>query len=172
MNKLKDAFAILLLISLCAYTTWQKQQTIAVVSLILLLGVLYKSQARKVRDLFLELLKGTSKAKVGSLELQLEQKLQDYSKIIATKSIWSQILLSKLDSEHIGLLLTIQKEGTFKIQGTVKNKLRDLRSHGLLTHDKATMEESSEVQLTKTGKELAEFLSAPELKIDTDHNSH
>jgi len=84
------------------------------------------------------------------------------------KSILTQLLLSNLDSDHIGLLILIHKQGKFKPKDAVKNKLRDLRSKGLLTHDKESMTQSEVVWLTELGTEVATILMNNEFNMPSE----
>jgi hypothetical protein len=152
-----------------SYATWQKLQIVAIVSIILLIGVLYKNLARKAIDIIFSLTKNTKQAKFGQLEINIEKKLAEYSKSAVTQSVWMNVILSKLDPEHLGLLLTIQKDGKHTAIKASKSKLRDLRALGLLRHNNETMEASTEVWLTELGNEIATTLISKPLIIEENN---
>jgi hypothetical protein len=167
MRTFKNIIAAIFLLSLCAYSTWKEMQWISIISVLLLLGVLYQSPARQLKDLILQLIKNTKQAKIGDFELQIEEQISKFSKEIINKSILTQTLLTNLSSDHIGQLLLLHKQGKTKLSSnSVKNKLRDLRSKGLVAHDKETMEKSEFVWLTPLGNELAEILLTNEKIIE------
>ena len=168
MNKLKNVFAIIVLLGLCGYATWQKLQVVAIFAIVLLIGVLYKNLARKAIDIIFSLTRNTKQAKFGQLEINIEKKLAEYSQSAITQFAWMNVILSRLSPEHIGLLLTIQREEKHNIINASKDKLRDLRSFGLLRHDSDSMEKSTEVWLTDLGNEIASTLTTKSLTTEKE----
>ena len=167
MGRLKDALAIGLLGTLCAYAAWQKLEILSIVTMLALVGIIYKGVTAKALNLAFDLLSSTRQAKFGDLEVSIDQKLQDFSELAARKATWMQILLSQLSSEHIGLLFTIHKAGKYSPPKALKEKLSDLRSRGLLQHNATTLTESTQVWLTDLGEELAEALLESPIDVET-----
>jgi hypothetical protein len=155
---MKTVLAVLFLILLIGYATWQKLQFLSLVALIALMSVLYQKHARRVLDLFLELLSNAKQAKYGALEIQIDKRLKDFSDLAVKKSVGVQILLSQLDSQHVSLLLAIGKVGHYAPPDPARAKLRDLRNRGLLYHNSSSLGASTEVWLTPLGEELAAIL--------------
>ncbi len=133
-------------------------QLLAIISLIMLLAILFKYQTKRIINIGLELLSSTKQAKIGKLELQIDKKLEDLSDRIVKQAGWVQILLSQLESDGVGLLLAISKVDKFTATNALKEKLRSLRSRGLIQHNKATMADSTEVWLTKLGNDFVKIL--------------
>lgn len=167
MNVLKSILIFIVLLGICGYAIWQGLQIVSIVSLILLLGLLYKRYTRQGIDILLSLLKNTKQAKFGQLEISIEKKIAELSKLAINRSVLMNIILSKLDPEHLGLLITIFKEGKHRPIAANKNRLRDLRSFGLLHHNNPTMADSTEVWLTNLGNEIADALSSETIDLIT-----
>ena len=91
--------------------------------------------------------------------------MAEYSKLTVSQSAWMNVILSKLEPEHLGLLLTIQKDGKHSPINASKEKLRDLRALGLLKHNTDSMEKSTEVWLTDLGNEIATTLTTKSLEV-------
>jgi len=73
MAKTKQIFAIILLIVLCAYSTWKAMQTLAIVSIVLFLIILYKDKSIMLFDLFFTLAILKKQAKIGNLEFNISE---------------------------------------------------------------------------------------------------
>ena len=157
-DNIKKAFAILLCISLGAYATFKQMQLLAVISLIATLAILYKYQTQKIINIILDLLSSTRQAKLGKMEVQIDKKIEDISDRIAKQVGWVQILLSQLTGDEIGLLLAISKTNNFSATNALKEKLRKLRSRGLIQHNMPTMTDSDTVWLTEVGKDFVKIL--------------
>jgi hypothetical protein len=158
MRQLKNVFAGIVLLGLCGYSTWKGMQWVSILSIFLFLGVLYQGPANKLKELMLQLVKNTKQAKLGDFEVNIDEKISRLSKDVLNKSVLTQLLLTNLNSDHIGLLILIHKQGKMKPLAATKDKLRDLRSKGLLAHDKETLGESELVWLTNLGSEVASLL--------------
>ncbi len=122
------------------------------------MAILFKYQTIRVIEILIELLRSTKHAKLGKLEVQIDQKLEDISKRIVRQAGWVQILLSQLTSDEVGLLLAISKTDKFSAKNALKDKLRILRANGLLQHNKQTMSDAEEVWLTDLGKDFVKIL--------------
>ena len=109
----------------------------------------------------LELLGRAKIAKVGDVELTVEQKGKNYSELLTKQDEWVRVIISELTSEQIGTLIAIHKSGKANAQD--KNLLRILRSHGFLLHNAPSMAESTEVWLSKLGNEIASRLTKEEV---------
>jgi len=157
-NRIRDIFAVTLLISLAGFSAYKGMQVLAIFSMLGILGVLYKRIMHDLIDIGFNLLRAMRQAKLGELEFQIEEKLKDFSNLAAKNATWVPIVLSQLSSEHIGLLMSIHKAGKYGPSGAAKRKLRDLRARGLVAHNRATMADSTEVWLSPLGNELVNVL--------------
>ena len=133
-------------------------QTLAIISLISALAILFKLQTKQVIEIGLDLIRNTRQAKLGKLEVQVDKTLEDISERIDRQSGWVQILLSQLTSDEVGILLAMSKTDKFPVKDDLKKKLRSLRNRGLIEHDEPKMRDSREVYLTKLGEEFVKIL--------------
>ena len=133
-------------------------QSLAVISLITALAILFKYQTRRVLEVGLDLLSSTRQAKLGKLEIEIDKKLEDVSGRIARQAAWVQILLSQLTDDEVGLLLAMSKTERFAAADALKGKLRSLRARGLIQHDMPKMADSKEVWLTELGQDFVKVL--------------
>jgi hypothetical protein len=156
----KRVLAFLISASVCAYALVQKMQAVAIVALVASLAVIFKHQAAQIYKSGLDLIQSTKQAKLGSLEVHLSRELENLPDRLMRQAAWIQMLLSQLDSEQIGLLLSISKVDKYPATGALKDRLRSLRARGLIHHNEATMEAATEVWLTELGRDLAGALLA------------
>lgn len=163
---MKNFFAGIILIALCAYAAYREMQTLAIVSIVLLIGMMYRKHVLKGLEIAFDIARSARQAKFGEFELEIGRDDIENSIInhIYPQSDWVKAIISELDSDHLGLILTIEKAGKYSHLGGIKDKLRDLRSKGLLNHDKETMKDSREVWLTELGLEVARIISKAEAK--------
>jgi hypothetical protein len=141
------------LFCLAAYAVWQKLQILAVTCIIAVLALAYRDYTRQVFEVGLKLLRGTTRARLGSLELTLTE-LTDK----VEKATWVSIMLSQLSTEEVGLLVDVSKTKEYSPPGAVKDQLRRLRAKGLIKHDKPLLADSTRVWLTEAGMQLARVL--------------
>ena len=153
----------LISLTLCAYAAWKQMQILAIFSLIAALATLFIRKTKQIFEICLELLRYTTTAKLGKLEVKISKELEGISQKVVEKAAWVQILLSRMSNEEVGLLLAISKVEKYPATGGLKDKFRSLRAKGLIQHDKPSMHESSEVWLSELGKEFAEALSKAEV---------
>jgi len=158
MHPLKRCLAFCLCAFVCGYSLSQGLQWVAVVSLVLLLAVVYQNLTMRTVEVCLTLVARAQQAKVGSLEIQLDKKLADFSKKVAAESVWVQILVKDLSSEEVGTLLQISRVERFAARDGMKPLLRGLRARGLITHDQPKLTASHYVWVTDLGRELAQSL--------------
>ena len=124
--------AVLCLLAGCA--VWQKLQIMAITSMLAVLGLAYRDYTRQIFDVGLKLLRGTTQAKFGSLELTLTELTDKVEKV--EKATWVSIMLSQLSAEEVGLLVDVSKTKKYSPPDAVKSQLRKLRAKGLIKHDK------------------------------------
>jgi DNA integrity scanning protein DisA with diadenylate cyclase activity len=166
---LRDGVAVVFLSFLCFLAIFQKMETLAITSMVFVGVIIFKHRVLMFITIILELLNKTKIAKVGDLELTVEQKEKDFSKTLKQQDEWVRVVLADLTSEQIGMLIVISKTGVYKIKAREKDSLRILRAHGLVFHNAPTMTESTEVWLSEFGKEIAERLvSAPHKLMVSD----
>jgi hypothetical protein len=122
------------------------------------LCVLYKRQVSHAFTTALDLLKNTTEAKLGALEIRTEKRIADLASRLDRPPTWANAVLSQLSSEEVGLLLSVSKQPTYTPNSATKKHLRGLRDRGLIEHDKPTLEDSGVVWSTLLGKELAQVL--------------
>ena len=158
--KFKDVFALVILVSFAAFATWKGMQTIASVSIIGFVLIIYKNQMILLRTILLNLVKSAKQAKLGQFEVEIGDKTIDSNRFQKFSTL-TQILLATTSSEEIGLLAEISKVDKFELKETLKLKLRGLRDKGLIAHDNATLDSSTQVWATQTGKELLQELMTP-----------
>lgn len=158
--KFKDFLIAVVVLAFAGYSTWKGMQTIASVSILLFVVVLYKHQIQQLRDIVFGILKDAKQAKVGQLEFQIgKDNLGHLLKENSAYSAFSQIFLQGLEVEDVGLLNEISKTEKYLPKGAIKDRLRGLRAKGLIDHNQTTMAESTEVWLTETGKRLVEEIN-------------
>lgn len=151
----KKAISIIFLLSLCGYATWKELETLSIVSIILFLCVLYSTKTSMVFDLFFYLAKNAKQAKFGNVELSIGESLKEAlleNISLNSNQEWVKAIVSELTATHLTILLTIDKAGKYHCKDYIKNTLRELRSKGLIEHNKETMRESSVVWLTEIGE--------------------
>ena len=171
MNRpFEDFLASFGAIVLCGYSAYKGLQVVAIFSMVVLLGIIYKRQALAIGSVLVDLVRATKQAKSGNLEVQI-QSARDISESLVNSPEWFKILASAMNEQQIGLMLEIQKEGKYVIAGSgVREILRSLRSMGMINHDKASLTDSMYVSLTPLGTEVAETLrslqSAPRREAD------
>lgn len=148
------AFPVLAFFAL--YATHKGLQTLAAAALILLIMLLYKSQTIALRDLLFKAITNAKQAKLGSLEVQLNDKtLIVLSEVKKEKlSILSQIMLATLSSDEVGILAEITRVDRYSYKGPLLETLRRLRDKGLIAYDAPGLASSPEVWATDTGKQL------------------
>ena len=131
-------------------------QTIAVVAIVLAVVLFYKNQTILLRDLLFKLTNNAKHAKFGNFELQLSDEIVVISEAKKQElSILSQILLSTLTSNEVGLLAEISKVDKYAYRGPLLETLRKLRAKGLINYDnKESLASASEVWATDTAKKF------------------
>lgn len=159
--------ALILLAILSLYAIWQRLEMLAIAIMLAMIAIIYKAHTKRLVNSSLDLMSNTQQAKFGNLEVQV----REVTSITAGMSPWVQLVTSQLSSRDIGLLLLIHSEGRLKNTDhinfdSVRENLRELRYRGLLHHNQQTLQDSSEVWLTKLGTRLAEEL----LKSDSVAN--
>ena len=150
--------AVLLVLAACA--VWQKLQIMAITAIIAVLALAYRDHTRQIFEVGLKLLRGTTQAKFGSLELTLTELTDKVEKV--ERATWVSIMLSQLSAEEVGLLVDVAKTKEYSPPDAVKGQLRKLRAKGLIKHDEPLLADSSRVWLTEAGVELARMLEPPE----------
>jgi|GEM_PF-6904477 len=160
MATFKKILSSLVLLCLCAYSTWKNMQTLAIVAICLFLASLYTYHIKKLLDIFFILVKQTKQAKLGNLEVNLRDDplKQAISENLGIDKAWAKAIISDLTPTHIGLLLAINKAGHFQCSNQIKNTLRDLRAKGLLQHNAETIADSDTVWLTDIGNDLVNII--------------
>lgn len=151
--KIRDIATFLLLLVITAYSIWQDRQTVASVAIVGILAIVYKQQLILLRNLLFDVAKSTKMAKFGEMEVQIGDKTFDNQKI-QTFSLLSQMLLRSTNSEEIGLLAEISKFETYPAHDSMKLRLRNLRDKGLITYNGTSLDSSTEIWVTDTGKNL------------------
>ncbi len=151
------ALCVFTLLVFAGYSTYRGFQAIAIVSLMGMLGLAYKSHALRFLDLAFSLMAKTREAKygdavvkIGGRELNLPQ--------LESALPWVRLVLSSLSNQEISLLVQASSTDSYQIHSAHKNSMRNLRSHGLIVHNEPTMAASTEVSLTERGRDLALFL--------------
>jgi hypothetical protein len=158
--KVKDILTAILLIAFAAFSTWKGMQTIASVSIIGTLIIVYKTQVILLRNIIFNLLRVTKHAKLGGVEFKIGDKTIDSEKFKNFTAL-TQILLTTTNSEEIGILAEISNKDKFEFKDALKLKLRSLRDKGLISHNNSSMETATEVWITETGKSfIKEILGA------------
>jgi hypothetical protein len=164
LHTLKDALVIIVLVFICVLSIFQEMEFLAIATMVTITAVVYKWRARQALDIGYELLRKARTAKVGDFEFTVEQKLKDYSRLLSQQTEWIKIILSEMTAKQISLLLAIYRAERYEARD--KDALRALRARGLLHHDASTMGASTEVWLSKLGKEVASHLLEPQSPQD------
>jgi hypothetical protein len=95
---------------------------IALIAMLAIIGIIYKEKARRIWGILIELLDSMKQAKVGKLEVHIEnEKFKNLS-----DKVWVQILLTDLRAKDVSLLLSIFKADKLTQIGAVKDGLRIL----------------------------------------------
>lgn len=143
-------------------------QILAVGSLVALIAVVYGDTTRRATVMALDLMTKTG-AKYGPFEIQLEKRMNDFSKQMEHAPDWAQLTASKLDSGHIGLVLFLNKHGEYKLPSSsrLRDRMRELRECGLISHDAQSLKEASYVRLTEFGADFAKEISVNYNSIPT-----
>ena len=140
---------------LCTYSTWKGMQTLAIVSIILFLIVIYKDKSLMVYNLFFNIARQTKQAKIGNFEFSISDTLkQSISENLNTDKDWARAIFSDLSPTELAVLLAVEKAKQFHCGGHMKGSLRILRDKGLVKHNKDTLADSDSVWLTDLGVEL------------------
>lgn len=155
---LKDALSVILLFIFCTFAVVQKMEILAILTLAGIGAVIYKHRVLMFFDVVVEFAQHANVAKVGDLELAVNKQKTDLSKLFELEIDWMRAVVSQLNSEHIGLLISVHKAGKYRPRQGEKNNLRVLRSRGLLKQNAPTMLQSTTVWLSNLGSEIAEAL--------------
>jgi hypothetical protein len=150
---------------ICGVAIWREMQILAIFAFLMSFLTVYRRHAKLVFDLGLSLLGRTTRAKLGDLELQIDDKVINLTERLERKAGDLRMLVDGLNGDHIGWLINIHKVGKYEPSDAIKEKLRPLRNRGLLVHDSNSMHEAKYVWLTALGEELATVLltTSPEL---------
>lgn len=158
----KKTFAFIILIPLCACAVWRNMQTLAIVTLLLLVCVIYLNPVRKAVNLIFDLIAQTKRAKYKDIELSIgDQYKQEILDCVSTDEKWIKAIIADLNATPLSLFIAISKVGTFPITETMKNHLRILRDKGLLTSDTNSIGDANSVSLTPFGLEVANIITKP-----------
>ncbi len=170
---LRDGVAVVFLTIICFLAIFQKMEMLAITSMVFIGAVMFKERIVMFLTTSLELLGRAKIAKVGDLELTVEQNNKNYSELLTQQEEWVRVIISELTSEQIGTLIAIHKSG--KTNARDKNLLRILRGRGLLLHNAPSMAESTEVWLSELGNEIASRLTKKEdtiqNKVESEQNA-
>ncbi|RYY29759.1 MAG: hypothetical protein EOP41_02010 [Sphingobacteriaceae bacterium] len=157
---LKKIFAFTILIPLCACAVWRNMQTLAIITLLLLICIIYLNRVRKAVNLIFDLIAQTKRAKYKDIELSIgDQYKQEILDCVGTDEKWVKAIIADLNSTPLSLFIAISKVGIFPITETMKNHLRILRDKGLLTSDTNSMGDTNSVSLTPFGIEVAKIIT-------------
>lgn len=132
---------------------------LAIIAFLASLTFLYRDITRRTYYWLIEMARGAKQAKIGDFEVTLRDGTIIPVQETPLLPLWGRILLSKLNSEEIGVLIELSqhREGTAAIDA-MKNTYSSLFARGLLERDAESMRESRKVCLSNTGFELAEQL--------------
>ena len=166
MPQSKQVFAFLLALSLCLVAIWREMQALAIVAFLLSVLAIHRRQSMLLFDQGMSLLSRTKQAKLGDLEVQIDNQKINLTERLEKSAVKTRILLDGLDSDHVGWLLTIHRHGRYEPPAAIKEKLRQLRNRGLLLHDSPSMQDAKLVWLSPLGEELVVNLltASPELR--------
>src|SRR6516162_7693409 len=107
MNRpFEDFLASFGAIALCGYSAYKGLQVVAIFSMVVLLGIIYKRQALAIGSVLVDLVRATKQAKSGNLEVQI-QSARDISESLVNSPEWFKILASAMNEQQIGLMLEI-----------------------------------------------------------------
>ena len=148
---LKTMLLWVALAAVCAASLWQKMEWTAIASIFFLCLVTYRHRTVQVLEWIENFLASARLAKLGQFEIQV-----DRAKVPVTS--FREMMLADLSPSHLGLLVQIRTETDFAPSGAIMNKLRELRSRGLLRHDKESLGDSRRVWLTPAGEAVADSL--------------
>ncbi|MGI4751828.1 MAG: hypothetical protein ACRYFB_14445 [Janthinobacterium lividum] len=158
----KKVFAGIILFLFCACAVWRNMQTLAIVSLLLLICIIYLDRVRKAVNLIFDLVAQTKKAKYKDFEVSIgEQYKQEILDCVSTDKKWVKAIIADLNSTPLALFIAISKVSDFPITETMKNHLRILRDKGLLKPDTNSIGDANSVSLTPFGLEIAEIITKP-----------
>ncbi|MCK9386427.1 MAG: hypothetical protein M0Q15_17595 [Nevskia sp.] len=155
---MKTFLAFVICIATCGYAAYRGLQWLAMAALFGALCVLYKQWLSRAFATALDLLKNTTEAKLGALEIRTEKRITELAIRLDRTPVWVNAVLSQLSSEEVGLLLSVTRQRTYTPSAATKKHLRSLRDRGLIEHDKSTLEDSSVVWSTSLGQELTNAL--------------
>jgi len=166
-------FASIVLLAMCGYSTFKGMQPLAIVSIILFVGLLYRKHVLKGIEILFDVARSTKQAKFGDFEVLVgaDEAVNEIAKYIEPDSAWARAILSGMGVGHIGILLTISRSVRYDQLSGIKEELRVLRGMGLLNHDKDTMAKSEKVWLTKTGEDLAQIVIQANKRIIQEQNT-
>jgi hypothetical protein len=170
-NTVKTAFALVILILLCTYATWQRMEMLAIASMVALLAIIYRTQTRRALHLLFTLIGGTKQAKLGALEVNVDPLFQTYDSLIAELPPWMQIMLKNITPDEIGILLSIYRVDRYSPSPALMHYMRHLRDRHLIAHDGPTLSASKQVWVTDVGHQIAEALllaAQPSVQLEVD----
>jgi hypothetical protein len=161
---LREPFAVAVATSACAYAIWKGLQLVAVVALLGLLFIIYRTKARYCLDQLVFLFGRTRTAKFKDMEIELADGHPlaasgcVYSEYIRHAQPWVQIMAAQLYGHQIGLILRIYREEEMLRTELKEKDLSDLQWRGLVRADSASLSDSDTIRLTEAGKAFAEAL--------------
>ncbi len=160
MRHSKHLLAFLIALSLCIVAIWREMQALAIVAFSVCVLTIYQRQSNLLFDLGTSLVSRTRQAKLGDLEIEINDRKINLTEGIEKTADHLRILLDGLDGDHVGWLLTIHKQGRYEAPAAtaIKDRLRQLRNRGLLFHDTASLQDARFVWLTPLGEELVSAL--------------
>ena len=149
VHTLKDALAIILLFFILIFAIYQQMEFLSIGILIVLGAIIYKYRTRQIIGIGFDILKRTTTAKVGDVELIVKNDLGNMED-------WIKTILSGLRQESFSLLLAIYLSGKIEVSDKNIEYFRELRSLGLIQSDSSHLSGSKEVWLSELGKNISE----------------
>jgi hypothetical protein len=156
----RDVLPLMILSAVGAYAAWAKMQTLLIIVLVLILGLLYRPFVLQFTSLGTRFLTRVDVAKFKDLEIRAEKQIHSLDQVErAQVSIVQHLLLTEMDTQAVSLLVAIGHKGRAPFVGGTLPTVRYLRDRGLVEHDGPTLTESTEVWLSPSGRELVDALT-------------
>jgi hypothetical protein len=166
VDKLRNVGIFLLLLAAASYAIYRAEQTVAAIALILLIATSYRHLVKPFIARAEAFASRVDYAKFRDLELRSAQQAAELVKLEGLQlTLIQDVIIRNLEPELYGLLVNLTTHDKTQVDRSHIERLRQLRDHGLIEHDRERLRDSATVWLTPLGNEVAEILARPSGKF-------
>ena len=152
----RHTIATVVLVSLCIFAIHKEQQIVSISCLIIAVLSYYRILSTRNID---KLIYAFNKTKIENERVELGRIGQDIIPIRRENSSPARSILVGMTPQHFDLLFALSQTDRWCLPANLKSTLQELRNRGLVEHSAPSLEDSTEVWLSNSGKKLMDLIS-------------